>query len=649
MIALFRNFTQTWTFKVILGLLVLGLGLFGFKDVFNPVLNDEVVKAGSKTISSGDYRQAFDNYKQSLEQQNGGQPISTEDAVKANLHTQLLNQMAQEAAFQAWLDQSGLKPAPKVVSDQLKKYPRFFNQVTGQFDKNAYLQALNQAKITETSFEGQLRDSIATQQFGAAAVGGIKAPKIMAALQAVNEMQSRDVSYFILDSKRLPAPAEPTDGELTTFYNSVKARLTRPEMRQFTIISFAPADYAATIPVDEAELKKIYEFRKDTLSKPEMRNFIQITAPDAASAAKISAGLKAGQDAQGLAKANKGTVINFDNKPLTAVPDRKVGNIAFALPAGEVSSAIQGDLGFAVVKVASITPGTQAPYDSVRPQLLEDYKKQKATDKVYKLVDDFEKERNAGTSLIQAAQKLGARITPLPPMTVEGRSIDGQNFAQFEKVIKTAFAQAQGGESDIEDTGNGEYYAIRVDQVLPPLTPAIKDIRPQLTQGYKAEKAAEALQTATTRVVTRLNKGESPAAVAASVGASVTSVADVEYQSAGTKLKISDNPQVGQALAGRVFTVKPKESFSLRYAQDLTVIGVVNKVSPPPPLKAIASMPTATLMGARSLGNDLFLQSVAGASATIKPKTYPKTAAKALGVTLPEVDGKAAKKDIANP
>ncbi len=39
---------------------------------------DWVVKAGERTVSSADFKRAFDNYRKQLEQQNQGQPVTTE-------------------------------------------------------------------------------------------------------------------------------------------------------------------------------------------------------------------------------------------------------------------------------------------------------------------------------------------------------------------------------------------------------------------------------------------------------------------------------------------------------------------------------------------------------------------------------------------
>ena len=54
------------------------------------------------------------------------------------------------------------------------------------------------------------------------------------------------------------------------------------------------------------------------------------------------------------------------------------------------------------------------------------------------------------------------------------------------KLLREAFALAPvGGESDMEDEGNGEYYAVRVDKITPPATPGLDPkIREPLTKYF---------------------------------------------------------------------------------------------------------------------------------------------------------------------
>jgi peptidyl-prolyl cis-trans isomerase D len=633
MISVFREFTKSWAFKIVMALLVLSFLVFGINDIFNPSLSNSVIKAGNREVSATQFKTEFDTYKKSLEQENGGKPILIEDAVKSGLHMRILDDYARKEAFNAWLEKAGIRPSAALVVEQIRKVPRFFNQITSQFDRSSYQAALRENNLTETEFESRIKDDIATQHFGSAAVANLKPSKIMAALQTSLALEGRDAEFFIYDGRTLPVPAAPNDKDLLAFYNDKKSLLKQPEMRQFTVISFAPADFEATIVPDEADLRKLYAFKRDTLVKPETRSFIQITAKDVKTANRISLALKSGQDPAAVAKAKGAEVITYGDKPRTAVADKKIADVAFGLKIGEVSEPVQGDLGLGVVKLNAVQAASATSFEQIRESLKAEVRRQKANEKVYALVDEIEKDRKAGTDLLTAAEKLKVRITPLPPMNAEGQAVNGQSFAQFDNIIKVAFDQPSGGESEIEDMGNGEYYALKVNQVMAAHTPRLEDIKPQMIEAFISNKLSQDLQDNADKLSSRLNKGEAMANVATAATSRVVLATGLNRQNALQKLNLSaDNPRISQELASRIFSAKKGEAVSLQISPYQFVFGKVTNILPASYQQAVQQMPMAQAMGGRDLINDISSLSLAGAGQSIKVKTYPKTAIKALGI-----------------
>jgi len=84
MLAAIRTFAKSWVAAVLIGLLVISFAVFGISDVFNAKITDAVVTAGSREVSSSDFKRMFENYKAQAEQRTG-QPVSTEEAVKCGL------------------------------------------------------------------------------------------------------------------------------------------------------------------------------------------------------------------------------------------------------------------------------------------------------------------------------------------------------------------------------------------------------------------------------------------------------------------------------------------------------------------------------------------------------------------------------------
>ncbi|WP_031231185.1 peptidylprolyl isomerase [Asticcacaulis sp. YBE204] len=628
MISSFRDFTKSIVFKVLMVALILSFAVFGMKDVFTAASTNDVIVAGDRKMTTSEYRRRFDDWKTQQEQQYS-QPVTYEEAVSHGIHVQMLEELANQESLAGWLIKVGVRPSIKVVSDQISKFPIFFDSITGKFDKAKYQEELAQRmKMSEGQFQQYISDEMAQRQFVESAVAGLKPPRIYAAMQSAFRLESRDATFLVLTPDSVEMPSDPSDADLTKFYNDNKEKLRRPELRQFVLASFAPGDFASKVVVDEAELKKLYEFRRDTLSTPEVRAFVQITVPDQKEAQNVITGLNSGADPALLAKAHKGTLLTFDNKPKTAVPDRKVADAAFALKEGETSGVIQGDLGLAVVKVSRITAGSVPGYESVRPTLEVDYKTDKAKDLAYKASEEFEKERAAGADFVAAAQKLGVKIIQLPPMTAQGQMINGQSFAQFPQILKTAFDQPKGGETEVTELGNGEYYAIRVNEIIPSEVPALDKVKPDLIQAWKAKTVMDRVVAKGDEAVARLRKGESIEAVAASMKAKVETMPGLQRQSAAQA--------VGQEIAGRVFGSKAGEVFQSR-SQQAIVVGKVTAIHS----GDATTVNQAAVMTAQGLTYGLFEDinngTRKGARTLLKTKTYPDTAVKALGLDPKEV------------
>jgi len=632
MINTFRQFTKSFVFKILMAALILSFAVFGMRDIFSSSTSRDVVDAGSRKTSVDDFRRQFDEWKSGAEKQSG-QTLTYEEAVKEGLHVRIMEELADMDSVSAWLVKAGLRPSAKVVADQIAKYPIFFDSVTGKFDKAKYQEQLaTQMKMSQSKFEQLINDDIANRQFIESATAGMKTPRIYAAMMSAYRVEARDVSFLVVTPDNVQTPADPTDAELKTFYDDNKERLRRPELRQFTLVSFAPGDFEAKVKVDEAELKKLYEFRRDSMSTPELRSFVQITVPDQKAAQAVAQALRAGTAPEAAAKANKGTLIAYDAKPKTAVADAKVADATFALKEGDVSP-VQGSLGLAVVKLSKITAASVTSFETARNMLETEYKKDKAKEMAYAASETFEKERSAGTDFVAAAQKAGIRIIDLPPMTAEGQMANGQSFAQYQPVLKAAFDQPKGGETDVTELGNGEYFALRVNEIVPSEVPALDKIKAQMIGAWKQKTMFDRVVTKGEEAAARLRKGETLEAVAAAMGLKIENRPGLVRENA--------QQAVGPEIAGRVFSAKSGEVFQARANEAVTVVGKVTAIHKGD--AAAINQGAAMTAQAVSYGllQDLSTSVRKGARSAVKTKTNASNAIVALGLNPADVKGEA--------
>jgi peptidyl-prolyl cis-trans isomerase D len=580
MISAFRVFAQSWVAKALIGLLIVAFLFFGIRDVFHGRITDAVVTAGSRQISSADFKRMFDNYKAQAEQQ-AGQQVTVQEAVAQGLDLHVLQEVATNEAFAEFLRRIGLRPSETLVADALRKQPSFFDPVSGKFDKTAYEQKLAENHLTPTTFEGLLRDDIAQSHLAAGVAAGLKAPRIYGALIAGYEMEGRGLTYFVVDPSKVPPPTPPTDAQLQAFMTQNADKLKRPEFRTLTVLRFSAKDLAATLQPDPAAVQKLYDFRKDTLSTPENRSLVQVPVKDAATAQAIAAKINGGMAPEAAARSIGVQPVIYADTPKSAIADSKVADTAFTMTVGQVSGPIQGALGYAVVKLNAITPAKVATLDSVRADLETQVRIDAATQKVYDEVQKYDDAHSGGASLAEAAKTAGATPISIGPISAQGADLTGKPAAGLSpKMLKEAFGLPQGGETDMEDDGKGEYFAIRVDKVAPPALPTLAEIKEPLSRYFMTQAMGKALQAKAEELAQAIRKGETVEAAAASIHAQVGHAPTVSRQA------VAQNRSLSGELKEKIFSVKQGEVVTGPTAQLAVMVARVDTVQPPPAAQA---------------------------------------------------------------
>jgi peptidyl-prolyl cis-trans isomerase D len=552
---------------LILVFLVLGVGGGGrFPDIFNGARGDAVVAAGSHTVSGQDFRKIFDSEKQRFEQQTK-QDVPVDMLVRNGFDAQLLNAIADDEAQSEWLSRSGINPDPTLVGDEIKKLPFAFDRVTGKFSEQQYVRFLAEQGLTPRQAEAELTDQLTQRHFGIALENGFHMPLTMAALNAVVALENRDVSYFVVDAHTAPPPAPPTDAQLMAFMKEHAAQLTRPEMRMITVATFSAKALEPTVTVDPAAVQKEFDFKKDTLSSPERRTVVELPVKTPAQANEAATRLRQGQDPAVVARSMGVEPINYPDAPQSAIADRKIATAAFALPQGQTSGPVQGDLGLAVLKVLKITPATTANFEAAKPGIEAELRAKLARGQAYDLSKKFDDARQGGATLVDAARKAGVAAITVGPVTADGLDGDGKPIPTLSpQILKSAFAKAQGEDGDLEDAGAGEYFAVHVDRVIPPSLPPLDEKRALLTQAYVHEQILKALKTKADALIAQVGKGATMDQAAAQVGAHIV------HQAGMQRVQAQQYKALGGEFLQGVFTSKPGAVFAAGADNGLYVV-----------------------------------------------------------------------------
>lgn len=627
MISHFRSFAKSKWAAGLFALLILSFLVVGAQsDIFASLGPKHVIDAGERSVDQTQFRTEMDRVRNNLQQQ-ASRPVTFEDMAKENIHLRYLESQTQRLGFLDWAWKVGIRPGKELVLKEIRQIPAFFNSITGQFDQQQYQQALAQQNLTPAMLEHEFRDQYATNHFAAGLFAGARTPRIYGALLAGQAMESRDGRWFAVTQAMAGAAPAPTDAQLAAFLNENAAQLRRPEFRIASVVLFSPGG-TATAPIDEKRIQERFEFRKAALSQPETRSFVTLSVPTKAKADAVVAALRGGQDPEAVARTNGVQPQTYAGSPQTAVGDAAVGAAIFRLAAGQVSDPIQGQVGFTVAKVASVSPGRPATLESAREALIQELRAEDVKGAVYEKVEQFEKAREQGKPLAAAAEEVGARIVQLPPFTADGRLPDGQQLNAPPQIFTTAYGLAKGGESEVVDAGQGQYFALRLDDVKPAALPTLDEVRTPLAQQWTLRENSKRLAAKAEELAGRIRSGQDIGAVAASAGATVTT-------SNGVKRDRETQESLGQGLLMGLFGQGRGQTFVQPQSQNTYVVGRVEQIHAATPALAAPLAEQARGQLTQELGNALVERSVAAAATRSGARNNPEMARQALGLTTP--------------
>ena len=273
-----------------------------------------------------------------------------------------------------------------------------------------------------------------------------------------------------------------------------------------------------------------------------------------------------------------------------------------------------------------VTPAKPATLESARPKIEADLRQKAARDKAYQLSQTFDDARTGGANLQAAAAKAGVPVETVGPFAANGQNAQGQPVAGLtDRMVKSAFAKHPGDDADLEDAGSGEYYAIKVMQVIPPALPTLAEARPALTNAYMSQQFFAALKAKADALVAQLKAGTPIEQVAATVGAHVV------RQPGMQRIQAAKYQAMGQNFVQGVFAVKPGDAFAAG-APTGVYIAKLDAVRPGDPAQ-MAQVTNAIRgkMGENYL-QDVLASAKAAARREIKPQINVSLARQAVGV-----------------
>ena len=525
-----RKASSNWLGKIIMavvmGVLIVSFGIWGIADIFKGFGQSTVAKVGSTEISVNEFRQIYTDRLQQISRQ-FGRPLTPDQARAFGLDRQVLQQTIAEAALDEEARRLGLGQTDDQIRQVIMNDPNF-KGVGGNFDANRFQAVIRNFGYTEQRYVAEQRKVSLRRQITGTIGAGIEPPKTMIDVLTRYQNEQRAIEFVKLDAAQAGQIDAPSPEALATYFEDHKVQFRAPEYRKIAFVVVSPEEIGKWTEVSDEDAKKVFEQRKDRLGTPEKRQIQQIVFPNVAEAQAARERLVGGMSFEDLGKERGLSASDVDLGLVTKSSlTPAVGDAAFALPAGEISQPIQSGLGVAVVKVDKIEPGKEADYASLAGDIKREIATERARVKVADLRDKMEDERGGGSSVIDAAQKLGLTAVTIDAVDRSGRAPNGQPVADIPQgldVVSQAFNTDVGVDNDAISFKGG-YVWYDVLAITPSRDRNLDEVRDQVEARWRQDQIAAKLKAKATEMVQKLEAGGKLADEAAAVGAKMETAA----------------------------------------------------------------------------------------------------------------------------
>ncbi|MFD1625854.1 peptidylprolyl isomerase [Azospirillum griseum] len=521
MLQFIRTFAGSWVVKILFVLLILSFGIWGIGDVFRSSTPTSVAEVGSVEIGRDALDQEFRRQIERLRPMLGGN-LTTEQAKQFGLLDQSLQSLIQRSLFDQAAKDVGIAVGPEVVKLRIADEPAFRN-AQGQFDANQFRTVLRNNQLTEDGYIALIRRETARELVAGAVNAGVAAPKPLTQALYRYRGEKRVAEMVTLPHAAIGDVGTPDDAEITRAYEDHQVRYTAPEYRALTVAQLLPDAIAADIKVDDAQLRAAYDERAAEFGTPEKRNVLMTVVDDEAKAKTIAEAAKT----KGLAAAAKDAGVEpltLDGIARAELPE--LGDAAFALEMGKTSEPVKSGLGWHVLAVTGVQPGTTRSFEEVRERLSADIRKEKALDAVFAIANRAEDQLASGASLEEVAKAQGLTLTKVAAVDSTGKAPDGKDataaLPALKPLLANVFQLKAGAATNLAEGQGSVFTAARVDSVIPAALRPLAEVRDQVISGWQADKRAALAAKKAEEIATKLAKGLEEAAqdVATQAGAS---------------------------------------------------------------------------------------------------------------------------------
>jgi len=628
MIQWMHAFSKHWIVTLLMGALALSFVVWGMGlDQFNIGGSASVASVGGTEIGAQEFQRTYRNFLRNQSQRIGSE-VTPDMAEKMGLPQIALQQMIGRDALNNEAQKLGLTTSDTALVGAVHSMEPFRGTL-GQFDRQVFNQAIQNAGYTEEQFLGEVRQDMTRDQMTQALEANlvVPTPYARAIFQYIGEKRAAD--YVILSPEQAGQIAAPSDAVLAGYVKAHSARYSTPEYRDAAYAAIAPADVMASITVTDAQIQQDYDAHKSTYVVPEKRDVQQIEFKTEAEARDARAKIQSGTAYEDIAaqRGLKPDQISLGTLAQEELPDAERAKAIFALPLNEVSQPIKtGFGGFALVRVTKIAPGSSKSLADVKEDIRKALINQLAANKLVDAVNAYTEAHSSGDDLKTAAKKAGMKFVQLGAVDSTGLKPDGTkaDVPADAEFLPALFRGEVGEDTDPFSTKLGAYYVAHVNGTTPPKMKPLEQVRAQAVTDWTDEQRGQLLATKAKTLAAQAAKDKSLDGIAKQLKVSV--------QHSPALARNTNDTMFSADMVTRLFAAPPGGvEFGVQGLSGNYMIALVTGVSHPPVNVADPAFQPIAVRFSQQVAQDLSLTAANAARARQGVKVNQKLLASVTG------------------
>ncbi|MBT9595882.1 MAG: SurA N-terminal domain-containing protein [Vitreoscilla sp.] len=366
--------------------------------------------------------------------------------------------------------------------------------------------------MTSPMFAEQLRQDLAIRQVMQGVSGSQVAGQASVELALDSLLERREAHLQRFDAKEYLAKVNPTDADIEGFYKKNPSQFRSVEN---AVIEYVVLDLDAMkkqITVSDDDLRKYYEQNASRYTSAEERraSHILVNAPKDAPAADRE---KAKAKAEGLlaeARKNpagfaeqakkssddKGSAVNggdldfFGRGAMT----KPFEDAAFAMKVGEISSLVESEYGYHIIKLVATRGGERKPFEALRADILEEVSKPLAQKRYAEVAEQFTNmvyEQSDSLQPVVDKLKLVKAQATVQRTAVPGATGPLASAKLLEAVFSTDAVKNKRNTEAVE-TGANQLVSARIVEHHPERVLPLAEVRDRVVAQLRSQQAAAA-------------------------------------------------------------------------------------------------------------------------------------------------------------